>query len=258
MGQAAEENVGAAQRLQIGAGVESVQPTTDFTRKRYRENRHWRLAAKEYIYHAMTEEGVTGKRVLDFGCGTGEVTTQLALLGAHVTGLDVLDELMDVARRQAELDGCADRCDFVTGAIETVGFPPNTFDFIVCNAVLHHVDLTSVMPALMACLKPGGLFLLLEPIAYSQSLQRARDVSPVKKMDLDPGERQLTRTDINYITSYFTIVGVRYFRLFERLSRLTELLIWPLMYLDWATLSLLPILSDFAGTIVVVGRKRNA
>jgi 2-polyprenyl-3-methyl-5-hydroxy-6-metoxy-1,4-benzoquinol methylase len=49
-------------------------------RRRYQENRHWRLYPKEWIFKSVP---LAGRDVLDFGCGAGEIAAQLAFLGAR-------------------------------------------------------------------------------------------------------------------------------------------------------------------------------
>ncbi len=84
-----------------------VEKTSSEILSRYRQNRNWRDFPKEWIYRNIPFQG---KEVLDFGCGTGEITTQLALLGARkVYGLDVTQGLLDQTRRRAEYDGVTDK-----------------------------------------------------------------------------------------------------------------------------------------------------
>nr|MDQ2898736.1 methyltransferase domain-containing protein [Acidobacteriota bacterium] len=83
-----------ATRVQLNSNVER---TSNEIRRRYRENVDSRLFPKEWIYKNVPIED---KDVLDFGCGTGEITTQLAFLGARkVYALDVTPGLLDAANR---------------------------------------------------------------------------------------------------------------------------------------------------------------
>ena len=59
---------------------EEVTRTSEDIRLRYREDRDWRLYLKEWIYKNIA---LKGKDILDFGCGTGEIATQIAFLGAN-------------------------------------------------------------------------------------------------------------------------------------------------------------------------------
>jgi SAM-dependent methyltransferase len=247
---------GPAQIRQIGDGAAEIRRTPDRVMNRYRRCRLWRYVPKEHVYRWMIDHGIRGREVLDFGCGTGEITTQLAMLGARVSGLDVLPDLVGAARRRADLDGYAPRCDFVVGALETQPLGGRRFDYIVCSAVLHHVDLESTLLLLVAHLRPDGVLLVTEPIAFSPALQRMRDAVPVSKGELDPGERQLTGSDVARILGATTPIDVTYYRLLERLSKVVPSLWLPLAYLDRALLTCLPFLRRYAGIIVVIARKR--
>src|SRR6185295_6459413 len=56
----------------------------------------------EIVTEWLRQYGVTGKDVLDLGCGSGEVSLEAARLGARVTGLDIVPEMIDIARAEAE------------------------------------------------------------------------------------------------------------------------------------------------------------
>jgi 2-polyprenyl-3-methyl-5-hydroxy-6-metoxy-1,4-benzoquinol methylase len=108
---------------------------TEAVMKRYTENRHWRLYEKEWIYRNFPP---AGKTWLDFGCGTGEITSQLALLGAaRVIAIDLTPGLLEMTQKQAELDGVAERVLTICGDVTTV--PPYPVDFVLAFAVLHHI-----------------------------------------------------------------------------------------------------------------------
>jgi 2-polyprenyl-3-methyl-5-hydroxy-6-metoxy-1,4-benzoquinol methylase len=71
---------------------------------------------------AKTNNGVTtqlaGKDVLDFGCGTGEISTQVAFPGARrVYALDVTQGLLDCTTQRAELDGISPQVETLYGFI---------------------------------------------------------------------------------------------------------------------------------------------
>lgn len=60
----------------------------------------------------LRDFGVSGKQVLDIGCGSGEVSLVAARLGARVVGLDIVEDMVRIARSEAERAGLADRADF--------------------------------------------------------------------------------------------------------------------------------------------------
>lgn len=60
-------------------------------------------------------EDIQGKAVLDFGCGTGEIAVELAALGAaRVIGIEIREELHEVARSYARERGVEGVCSFAT------------------------------------------------------------------------------------------------------------------------------------------------
>ena len=60
-------------------------------------------------------EDIQGKTVLDFGCGTGEIAVELASLGAErVIGIEIREELHEVARSHARERGVEGVCTFAT------------------------------------------------------------------------------------------------------------------------------------------------
>lgn len=245
-----------------------AQPTPDYVIERYRRTEMWRLLPKEYMFRRLADEGAfEGKRVLDFGSGEGTVATQLARLGARVTGVDISPELVALAREQARLDGVSDRVDFIVADITRHTLPRDHFDFVVCEAVLHHVDVYRFVPALVAALKPGGMMLVQEPRALPPLLQRLRDITPVEK-DASPDERPLNDDEFRCVSDALAEVEVEHFHIAARLTRLlpnlnridrghpiTKAAVTALTGVDRALLTAFPALRSIAGIAVLTGRK---
>src|SRR5271166_6312560 len=93
--------------------AEEIAPMPKHIVERYRKSRDWRLFEKEYIFHHFPP---AGKSWIDFGCGTGEITTQLALLGAtQVIAIDVDPGLLEMVKKRAILDGVDDKVTILGG-----------------------------------------------------------------------------------------------------------------------------------------------
>jgi len=220
--------------------------------KRYRENRHWRLYEKEWIYRNFPPAQGTW---LDFGCGTGEITTQLAILGAaRVTAIDVTPGLLDMTQKQVEIDGVADRVRTICGDITTT--PPEPVDLVLSYAVLHHVPdrLQEVTEAIVRWLKPGGTFIFCEPVCYIPMLEWARDRSGVARDALDDGERKLTGQDLALIESQFRDAKRVHFNTLGRLKRVIPSADRPLRRIDSA-LRIIPGSWHFSGNVIGICRK---
>ncbi len=231
---------------------EAAAATPPSILERYRKNRHWKLYAKEWIYRNFAPAGTSW---LDFGCGTGEITTQLALLGAtRVIAMDVTPGLLDITRRRAELDGVADRVRTVCGDITTLA--PEPVDFVLAYAVLHHVPdrLGEIAGAVRRWLKPDGTFIFYEPVRYLPMLEWVRNHSGVSREALDPGERKLTECDLNVIERHFRSAERIHFNTLSQLGRLIPAADRPLRRVD-AALRHVAGSRRFAGTVLGICRK---
>lgn len=89
----------------------------------------WRGVVRRRLDLTLERLGdLTGKTVLDVGCGSGRYCIEYAARGAsRVVGLDFAPGMIDLAREIAGRAGVADRCEFVVGAFPDA-VPPGTFD----------------------------------------------------------------------------------------------------------------------------------
>lgn len=120
--------------------------------------------------------GLSGDlRVLDAGCGTGEIASRLAELypRAHVLGVDIIDAHLELARtRYARLGS---RLTFEHQSVFELPMPDGTFDLTVCRHVLHSVPHADRVIAELARVTRRGGRLHLIPEDYGMlHFQRGR------------------------------------------------------------------------------------
>lgn len=104
---------------------------------------------------------LSGKAVLDIGCGAGGIALHLARRhgAGHVTGFDVEAPVIAHARRRAEAAGLADRVTFVIGAPGPLPFVDASFDMAFSkDALLHVPDKGALFAEIFRVLRPGGVF----------------------------------------------------------------------------------------------------
>jgi SAM-dependent methyltransferase len=117
---------------------------------------------------------IAGKRVLDLGCGDGELSLQLVDRGADVTGLDISPGMVEVARRRLERFRPDAAVRFTAAPIESSDLEPGSFDVVAGKWILHHLDLRDGTDAIDALLKPGGVGVFFENHAGNPLLRFAR------------------------------------------------------------------------------------
>ncbi|HEY9153319.1 MAG TPA: bifunctional 2-polyprenyl-6-hydroxyphenol methylase/3-demethylubiquinol 3-O-methyltransferase UbiG [Anaerolineales bacterium] len=99
---------------------------------------------------------VANPRILDVGCGGGILSEALAKAGAQVTGLDLSEASLQVARQHAQGNGLD--IDYCYESVQDVAERQNgQFDAITCMEMLEHVpEPAKVIAACAKALKPGG------------------------------------------------------------------------------------------------------
>ncbi|NQY33428.1 MAG: bifunctional 2-polyprenyl-6-hydroxyphenol methylase/3-demethylubiquinol 3-O-methyltransferase UbiG [Alteromonadaceae bacterium] len=96
------------------------------------------------------------KKIIDVGCGGGILTESLAKLGADVTGIDMGNEPLKVAKLHALESGVKVDYQKIT-AEEKAKSHNETFDVVTCMEMLEHVpDPASIVQACAQMVKPGG------------------------------------------------------------------------------------------------------
>lgn len=100
--------------------------------------------------------GLAGKKVIDVGCGGGILSEAMAHRGATVTGVDMGEAPLAVARLHMAESGVA--VDYrQASAEEMADAHPGEFDVVTCLEMLEHVpDPQAVVRACAALVKPGG------------------------------------------------------------------------------------------------------
>ncbi len=172
--------------------------------------------------------GLRGKRVLDVGCGGGLLSEGMAVRGAEVTGIDLSEKPLGVARLHLLESG--QKVDYRKISAEQMAEEmPGAFDAVTCLEMLEHVpDPASIVAACARLVKPGGqvffstinrnpkayLFAVIGAEYLLQMLPKgthdfARFIKPseltrwCKQSDLEPDE--LTGMTYNPLTRHYAL-----------------------------------------------------
>jgi ubiquinone/menaquinone biosynthesis C-methylase UbiE len=110
---------------------------------------------------------VTGRRILDAGCGAGPLHAALRDRGAIVTGFDSSAKMLDLARKRL-----GDDADLhLTDLGSPLPFPDEAFDDVVACLVLHYLeDWTAPLAELRRVLRPGGRLIVAVDHPFVQKL----------------------------------------------------------------------------------------
>ncbi len=112
-----------------------------------------------------------GKQVLDIGTGSGRLAIELAKARPdwQITGIDISEDMLKLARQNAARMGLADRIDFKQASADALPFPDGFFDLAVSNASLHlWSDPLKVFNELARVTAPGGYCLIWDNLRLAR------------------------------------------------------------------------------------------
>ncbi len=113
---------------------------------------------------------VSGKRIVDLGCGSGRLTRMFAEAGNTVTGVDNSEEQIKLAKKSA-----GQAVDFRVGSMEATGLPDASFDVVVLSQSLHHAsNPREVIREAYRLAAPKGRILILDLLAHEEDWLRSK------------------------------------------------------------------------------------
>ena len=134
------------------------------------------------------------KKVLDYGCGRGELSLKLLKHGAYVCGIDISPIYINDAINAAKIQRYSKKLySFKVMDAHFLDFENCTFDYVIGNGILHHLEIREALSEIYRVLKIGGSLIVLEPLADNPLIRifrfmtpyaRTRDEKPLSLKDL--------------------------------------------------------------------------
>ncbi len=182
----------------------------------YEDENRWQRVDKYYsimgarvrYFDGLIAPRCRDRTVLEYGCGAGKYSLQLARWGARVTSMDLSETAIRRAREAAQAAGLT--VDFRTMDAENLEFPDRTFDLICGIGILHHLQLDRSFMEVARTLKPDGAAIFMEPLGHNPLINLYRRMTPdLRTVD----EHPLKLADFDLARRYFASVEVTAFHL---------------------------------------------
>jgi demethylmenaquinone methyltransferase/2-methoxy-6-polyprenyl-1,4-benzoquinol methylase len=120
------------------------------------------------IKEAVAGEVLEGSRVLEIGCGTGELASLLVLRGCTVDGFDASPSMVEAARERMEAEGIGERFTVREMGVEAMdGLPESGYDAVVSTLVFSELtgdERRFALKHARRAIRPGGLLVVADEV----------------------------------------------------------------------------------------------
>jgi SAM-dependent methyltransferase len=168
----------------------------------------WRSRKRLYVYRNVIKAaetylgGVSGRSILEVGCGRGATLLELARRGANVVGLDYSEEALSVCKAQEARGGIVGRVSFVNADARKLPFPAESFDFVFSVGLVEHFkDPKTILAEQHRVLRTGGYLLVQVPQKYSLYTALKKVMIRLEKWPYGGWETEFSGPEISALVS---------------------------------------------------------
>lgn len=177
------------------------------------------IKGRNRAYENLLYSGVEGLRVLEYGCGEGSHSLEIARRGGRVVGIDISEVGIRNAAEKAANEGVTN-AEYLVMDAENMTFEANTFDLVIGEGILHHLDLVKSYDEIARVLKPTGRAVFMEPLGHNLAINlfrrmtprfRTADEHPLVRKDLQAASQRFAKTDYQYfhLTSFASLLFLK-------------------------------------------------
>jgi len=144
----------------------------------FQELDEYRFDKLRYLPQVVDFSRFRGKKLLEVGCGVGIDLVRFAQAGAHVTGIDLAPNSIDLARKNMAQHGLEADLRVMNG--EKMEFPDDSFDVVYAHGVLQYTaDAPQMVGEIHRVLRPDGevIVMVYNRISWLNALSKLMKVS---------------------------------------------------------------------------------
>lgn len=176
---------------------------TDGLARRAQEKFYWATAPYIDDFNEKTSAAIVGKRVLEIGCSDGHYASLYSKTAKFITGIDLSDEGIRLANQRN-----IQNAEFYVVDAHKLPFDDSSYDVVIVNSLLHHLDLSLALKEIVRVLSSDGILLAREPLGTNPAFSLYRYLTPEART---PDERPFTFSDLSILNKYFEFKSVEYF-----------------------------------------------
>lgn len=158
---------------------------------------YWATDLAFQAHEHLIEDHCRKAKVLEIGCSDGTKASLRAGFTSDYVGIDVSDEGVEVANSRN-----LPNAEFFVVDAHLLPYVSESFDCVITDMLLHHLDLDQALPEIARVLKPGGKLLFFEPLGFNPFFWAYRTFTPKSRT---PDERPFTAKDIRMLKKLFHV-----------------------------------------------------
>ena len=215
------------------------------------------------------------KKVLDIGCGLGEVSVYFAIKKAEVYSTDLSMKMLNATNELAKKFN-VNLETFQSSSEEIKISEDIKFDIIYCGNLLHHVNIEGTILRIKKFLKKDGVFVSWDPYYYNPIINvyrkiaykvRTKDEVPLKNIDIKLIQTNFRKTELKFfwITTLFIFLymfiiqrknpnKVRYWKDIIKEHKSWEKIYYPLEAVDNFLIKLFPFLKYLTWNVAMISK----
>lgn len=200
---------------------------------------YWATQIARDEHNSRILDACKDRKVLEIGCSTGHNATMLQNHVDSYTGVDISDAAINAAK-----DKKIPNASFCQVDAHSLPFEDSSFDCVITDSLLHHLDLEKAFGEIRRVLSPDGRLVFFEPLGVNPFFQlyrmatpaaRTRDERPFTLKDLKHFEKHFSYDEV-FFSGFFVIISAFFRResLRRVLARIDNFLArTPLRFLFW-------------------------
>ena len=201
----------------------------------------------DQYFNNLIKSVAKGSVILDLACGFGRESIIAAKNSAKfVVGIDLSPLSVKEANSLAEKNNL-NNAIFAVGDCEKLYFEDNTFDYVICARMLHHVKFEKVIREVYRVLKSGGEAICIEALGINPVINYYRQITPAQRTHWEKSNI-LTHRHIKIARKYFNVKNIKYWHILSPLAKFSRIMLPVFNFIDRILLTKIPYFNRLSWT----------
>lgn len=176
---------------------------------------YWAIALAVENHNRITLDSIAEKSVLEIGCASGYDAVSYSKYATKYVGVDISDAAIKNAN-ELKLTNA----EFICVDGHNIPKDDGSFDCVIVNSLLHHLDLEVTFREIHRLLRKDGVLIFREPLGTNPLFQFYRKLTPTART---VDERPFTFSDLRLMNEYFLLERVQWFGFLNIMSAFIKL-----------------------------------